>query len=304
MRRLFITLVAALVLGGAATAAQSYVPHRVFHTARGAFADFEAMAADLAKADIIFVGEQHDDPNTHRLELAVLEALARRARPVIVSLEMFERDVQEPLEHFLMGHTEEAEFLKQARPWPRYLTDYKPLVDFAIARDWAVLAANVPRRIASEVSKGGLDALGTKPADERALFASDLQCPVDDEYFKRFAQAMGGHPAPGTEAASVEAQRTTERYYHSQCVKDETMAESIARAFTASRTGDRPPAIVHVNGAFHSDYGLGTAARVQRRLPTARVVIRSIKPVKDLDSVTVSADDKRVGNYVVYTVGK
>ena len=304
MRRLSLTLLAGLVLGGAAAAGQSYVPHRVFDTARGAFSDFEAMSADLANADIIFVGEQHDDPNTHRLELAVLEALARRNRPVVVSLEMFERDVQEPLEHFLMGHVEEAEFLKQARPWPRYATDYKPLVDFAIAREWAVLAANVPRRIASEVSKGGLDVLGTKPAEERALYASDLQCPLGDEYFKRFAQAMGGHPAPGTDVASVESQRTTERYYYSQCVKDETMAESIARSFTASRRDERPPAVVHFNGAFHSDYSLGTTARVQRRLPNARVVVLSIKPVKDLDTLTVSADDKRVGNYVVYTVGK
>jgi uncharacterized iron-regulated protein len=304
MRRPLLTLLAGLLLGGAAAAGQSYVPHRVYDTARGAFADFEIMAADVAKADVVFVGEQHDDPNTHRLELAVLEALARRNRPVIVSLEMFERDVQEPLEHFLLGHMEEAEFLKQSRPWPRYATDYKPLVDFAIARGWSVLAANVPRRIASEVSKGGLDALGTKPAEERALFASDLQCPLGDEYFKRFAQAMGGHPAPGTDAASVESQRTTERYYYSQCVKDETMAESIARSFTSSRSGGRPPAIVHFNGAFHSDYGLGTAARVQRRLPAARVVVLSIKPVKDLDTLSVSADDKRVGNYIVYTIGK
>ena len=304
MRRLAQTVLVGFVVGGAAAAAQSYVPHRVFDTARGAFSDFETMAADLSRADIVFVGEQHDDPNTHRLELAVLEALARRNRPVIVSLEMFERDVQEPLEHFLMGHVEEAEFLKQSRPWPRYATDYKPLVDFAIARQWAVVAANVPRRIASEVSKGGLEVLGTKPAEERALYASDLQCPVGDEYFKRFAQAMGGHPAPGTDAASVEAQRTTERYYYSQCVKDETMAESIARSFTASRSAERPAAVVHFNGAFHSDYSLGTAARVQRRLPNARLVVVSIKPVKDLDNVSISSDDKRVGHYVVYTIGK
>lgn len=302
MRRAVLIVLAALVTWAGGAAAQSYVPHRVYDTARGQFGDFETMAADLAKADVVFVGEQHDDPNTHRLELAVLEALARRGRPVVVSLEMFERDVQEPLEHFLMGHLEEAEFLKQSRPWPRYATDYKPLVDFAIAREWSVVAANVPRRIASEVAKGGLDVLGQKPAEEQALFATDRQCPVGDEYFKRFAQAMGGHPADG--ADSVEAQRTTERYYQSQCVKDETMAESIARSFASSRTGAHPPAIVHFNGAFHSDYGLGTAERVKRRLPNARAVIVTIKPVKDLDTLTVSDDDKRIGHYVVFTVGK
>ncbi len=51
------------------------------------------MLADVVSADVIFVGEQHDDVNTHRLELAVLEGLARRRDNVIVSLEMFERDV-------------------------------------------------------------------------------------------------------------------------------------------------------------------------------------------------------------------
>src|SRR5512134_4032282 len=118
MRMVAIGLGGALV--SATLVAQSYVPNRVFDSARGRFSDFEVMAADLARADVVFVGEQHDDPNTHRLELAVLEGLARRGRPVVVSLEMFERDVQEPLEHFVMGHMEEAEFLKASRPWPRY----------------------------------------------------------------------------------------------------------------------------------------------------------------------------------------
>jgi hypothetical protein len=98
------------------------------------------MSASLVWADVVLVGEQHDDPNTHRLELAVLEGLARRKRSVIVSMEMFERDVQDPLDHFQMGHLAEDEFLKQSRPWPRYVTDYKPLVDFAIARDWPIVA--------------------------------------------------------------------------------------------------------------------------------------------------------------------
>src|SRR6476659_4638587 len=72
----------------------SYVPQRVYDTRQKGFADFEAMVADLARADVIFVGEQHDDANTHRLELAILEGLIRRNVPVVVAMEMFERDVQ------------------------------------------------------------------------------------------------------------------------------------------------------------------------------------------------------------------
>jgi len=289
-------------LGASLTlAAQGYVPHRVYDTHRGAFSDFETMAVDLAKADVVFVGEQHDDPNTHRLERAVLEALARRGRSVIVSLEMFERDAQEPLEHFLMGHMAEDEFLKVSRPWPRYATDYKPLVDFAVSKDWPVVAANVPRSIASEVAKGGLEVLQQKSADDRKLFAAELRCPVGDDYFKRFVEAMGSHPAPG--AAADEARRTTERYYYSQCVKDETMAESIAQAFTAGRSAGKQTTLVHFNGAFHSDYRQGTAERVARRLKDARILVISVKPVADLDQLK-PGDDKKLGDFVVYTLKK
>jgi len=298
-RRLLI--VAFALTASLTLAAQGYVPNRVYDMHRGSYSDFEMMAADLAKADVVFVGEQHDDPNTHRLELAVLDALARRSRSVIVSLEMFERDVQEPLEHFLMGHMPEDEFLKVSRPWPRYATDYKPLVDFAVSKEWPVVAANVPRSIASEVAKGGLESLQQKSADDRKLFAAELKCPVGDDYFKRFAEAMGSHPAPG--ASADEARRTTERYYFSQCVKDETMAESIAQAFTAGRAGGKPPTLVHFNGAFHSDYRQGTAERVARRLKDARIVVVSIKPVGDLDQLK-PGDDKKLGDFVVYTVKK
>ena len=290
-------------LTSVAVAAQTYVPNRVFDSARGAFSDFESMAASLAKADLVFVGEQHDDPNTHRLELAVLEALARRNRPVVVSLEMFERDAQEPLDHFQMGHMPEAEFLKASRPWPRYATDYKPLVDFALDKDWALIAANVPRPIASEVAKGGLEVLAKKSDAEKKLFATELNCPTDDAYFKRFTAAMGSHPVPGAaQPTAEEARRIAERYYFSQCLKDETMAESIAQAARAG--GDKRPIVVHFNGAFHSDYRQGTAERAARRLPAAKIVVITVKPVADLDTLAPTDDDKKIADYVVYTTKK
>lgn len=148
---------ALLIVAGAVTvSAQSYVPQRVFDSATGQFTDFESMVAVLSKADVVFVGEQHDDPNTHRLERALLEGLARRRGDIILSLEMFERDVQGRLDQLRAGTLPEAEFLASSRPWPRYATDYKPLVDLALERKWPVIAANIPRPIASEISKAGL----------------------------------------------------------------------------------------------------------------------------------------------------
>ena len=274
---------------------QAYVPERVYDTQKKAFVDFEIMLSSLSTADVVLVGEQHDDPNTHRLEAAVLDGLLRRKVSPVVSLEMFERDVQASIDGYLSGRLQEEETLKSARPWPRYATDYRALVERAKANAWPVIAANVPRRIAQDVAKTGKDAVSKLSEADRGFVAADLQCPLDD-YYDRFVKSMGSHPA-GNQTPEQQ-QAMMERYYWSQCVKDETMAEAIAAA--VQRRSARGP-VVHYNGAFHSDFRLGTAARVVRRLPDKRVVVISMLPVDDLDALTPSDEDLQRADYLVYT---
>lgn len=275
----------------------SYVPQRVYDSHKKKFTDFETMLADLATANVVFVGEQHDDRNTHRLEVALLEGLMRRRGTLTVSLEMFERDAQRALSGYLSGTITEEEFLGQSRPWPRYATDYRPLVEFARAHGWPILASNIPRRLASQISKQGLGALETLSPEDRALVAQSIDCP-DDDYRERFVETMNAHPGPGNDKMSAEERRARDdRFYQAQCVKDETMAESIAAA-----SGPGHPLIVHYNGSFHSDYRLGTAERVKRRLKDARVVVVSMLPVDDLDGLKPSKDDRKMADYLVYTL--
>ena len=282
-----------LVISAAGLSAQSYVPQRVFDSATSQFSDFESMVATLSKADVVLVGEQHDDPNTHRLERALLDGLARRRGDIILSLEMFERDVQPRLNQFHRGALPESEFLASSRPWPRYATDYKPLVDLAVERKWPIVAANIPRPIASQISKGGLDVLRNMGESELEWVAHDWDCPTGDEYYRRFKDVMGGH-------TGVEEM---DRFYAAQCLKDETMAESITKAWSAAlktNPGTRP-LVVHYNGSFHSDYGLGTAARVKSRLPDLKTVVVTMIPVANLDNIP-TADHKSRGDYLVFTV--
>lgn len=281
----------------------AYVPERVFDTRQQAFADFEVMLAAIADADVVFVGEMHDDANTHRLEDAILEGLQRRKRSPVVSLEMFERDAQPLLNAYMTGAMGEDEMLKGARPWPRYATDYRPLVERAKAAGWPVVAANVPRAIAQKVAKAGKDAVEQMTEAERALTARDLQCPFDS-YFDKFAESMASHPMPNQSADDKKAM--AERYYWSQCVKDETMAEAIAAAVERTSkdavVSESKGPVVHYNGAFHSDFGLGTAERVRRRLPGRRIVVISVLPVDDLDKVQPGAGDLKRAEYLVYTL--
>jgi uncharacterized iron-regulated protein len=251
------------------------------------------MATELSKADVVFFGEQHDDPGTHAMQRALLEALARR-RPLILSLEMFERDVQPLLDDYLSGRIGEDSLLDRGRPWPRYATDYRPAVEWARFHNWPVIAANIPRPLASAIARGGLEVLDTL-GDRRAQAAARFEC-GRGKYFDNFAETMRAHVPGDSDSAKAVA---LDRYYHSQCLKDETMAESIVRARTEHGAA---PLIVHLNGAFHSNYGLGTAERVKRRLPDAKLVVITAIPVASLDGIRPSRDDRKQGDWLVYTL--
>jgi uncharacterized iron-regulated protein len=192
----------------------------------------------------------------------------------------------------------EGEFLSRSRPWERYATDYRAMVQLARARGWPVVAANVPRPLAGTVSRQGLSALDTLPAATRALAARDIACPRD-AYFARFAEQMRGHGTAGAHAPADTAGlgAMTQRFYEAQCLKDETMAESIAGALARAPRGT---VVVHYDGAFHSDYGQGTVERGRRRLPNASSLVVSAVPVADPALVEPAPFAGR-GDYLVFT---
>jgi uncharacterized iron-regulated protein len=284
------------------------VPHRVYDSSKSRGVDFEEMVTKLAGADIVIVGEQHDSAPTHRLERAILEGLSRK-RSVILSLEMFERDVQPSLNSYLSGQMQEADFLKISRPWPAYASSYKPLVALALENRWPVIAANVPRKYASQVARSGLPAIDSLSAAERELVASKVACPHDG-YFKRFQQEMGSHPSHPSQSgaaggSSVKSAMSDdpalmERIYAAQCLKDETMAESIANAWSGAASPK--PLVIHFTGAFHSDFRQGTVARVHQRLKDRRIRVVSIIPVTNLDQTKADEQRKRA-DYLVFTIG-
>jgi uncharacterized iron-regulated protein len=130
----------------------------------------------MHNADAVLVGENHTDPVGHWVEaelfrMAVEEFQAGSKegalRPVALSLEMFERDVQYILDEYLQGLISESQFEASARPWEYYQEDYRAMVELAKGRDLPVIAANAPRRYVNRVSRMGRDALFDLPPSAR-----------------------------------------------------------------------------------------------------------------------------------------
>ncbi len=225
------------------------------------------MVADLARNDVVVLGETHDNIHGHRAHLAIVQALHAERPRLAIAMEMFERDVQSVLYQYLLGDIEEAEFLRDSRPWPNYQTDYRPLVEWAKQNGVPVIAANVPRRLASKVAKEGLAAVAGDP-----LTAREVSAP-EDLYWEAFKAEMGSHMGAGGDA--------TRRFYEAQCLKDDTMAESIADFLKDERRQGRDTLVVHLCGRFHSDHRRGTVARVQSRLPEARIAVLTVDEVPE-----------------------
>jgi uncharacterized iron-regulated protein len=269
----------------------------VYDARAARFITMADLVGRLSTADVVFFGEQHDDPATHRAELAYLAEIGAHRKNVVLSLEMFERDVQGVVDAYRAGTLSDSAFLAASRPWPNYVKDYRPLVELARAHGWPVIASNIPRRLASAVSRAGLAAVDTMHANDRAFIARDMSCP-HDKYYDLFAAEMTGHSAGGGGSADTAAATAmTKRFYEAQCTKDETMAEAIVAALDRAGAG---AVVVHFNGAFHSNMRLGTVARVTRRRPDARIVVVTAVPVGDFATANLR-ELAELGDYILLT---
>jgi uncharacterized iron-regulated protein len=229
-------------------------------------------AERILASDVAFLGELHDNQAGHDFYAAlaerVLELAAEHDRPVSLSLEMFERDSQDLLDGYLAGRLTEEQFLAAARPWPDYARHYRPLVEAFRRAGGAVIAANVPRRVAARIGREGFE------SGRGSVFAAHGVDLREGEYKRRFMEtmsAMAGH-GMAMSAASLE------RFYAAQVVKDDTMAESIAEHLAGAPEGTL---VLHACGRFHSDYGLGTVERLTARRPDLEVLVFSMSPRAD-----------------------
>ena len=255
--------------------------HRLIHSRTGKEMSLAQVADELASRDVVYFGELHDNVAGHQVYAELAKLLADRRPDFVLSMEMFERDVQGVVNDYLRGRIDEPTFLKYSRPWKDYSRDYRPLVELTRGRKLDVIAGNLPRSAARKVaSKEG----STSPFLPRATTA-----PLD-QYWDLFGEAMKGHPG---------ADGAVDRMYRAQCAKDDAMAEGIADYLAANP--HRQPLVIHCNGNFHSDFGLGAAARLGQRAPLAQAAIVSMIAVPDVAKADVTNDRKKA-HYLLIVV--
>ena len=308
-------------------------------TERGVYlSDLQALALHLAGADVIFIGEEHDDPVAHHLELEILRALHTQEREVSLSLEMFERDVQAVLDGYLAGLYPEVQFLKAARPWSNYGAAYRPLIEYARAQGLAVIAANAPRRMVNLVAREGPEVLQSLPMAERQwLPPLPYHIPREGRYVDKLDAVFADILASELKKKGSEAPLRTKRswlaldhpdlahYEEALLARGRQVAPlggqgghhhalpqqqgghpaqslwdaSMAHAIAISLDRHPGKTIVHVNGSFHSDDHLGVVEQLARYRPGTRMAVISIVPDTSFPAFDKEALEKRAEVFIV-----
>ena len=235
------------------------------YTSTGKPVKYEKMIKVLAGADMVFFGEEHNNPIAHWLEREVMVSLYdERGKELVMGAEMIEADNQLILDEYLQGLIPVKKFEGEARLWKNYKTDYKPLVDFARDSGLVFVADNIPRRYASLVAKKGFE--GLEPlSDEAKAYIHPLPIPYDPEVkcYKDMLsmEGMGAH--------------VNENFPKAQAVKDATMAWFILKHWEKGKI------FLHFNGSYHSDNHLGILWYVNKEKPGLDIKTLSVVSQKD-----------------------
>lgn len=213
-----------------------------FFSPSGEKISFSAAIDLMAEHEVVLFGEHHDHAMIHWLQLKTAQALSEK-KPLVMGGEIFETDNQLLLDEYIAGLVNDKRFEAEVKLWPNYVTDYKPLLQFARERGYPFIGTNVPRRYAALVSQQGLDTLSRLSPEAQALLpALPIAFSMETPGYPEMMEMMRG--------GGMGQNFDPENFVKAQAIKDATMASRILESSKAKSI------FLHINGDYHSaDFG-------------------------------------------------
>ena len=213
----------------------------------------------LAAANVVFLGELHDNPDHHLIQIQILQSLSNKWGHFALAVEFLPAQNQPIVDKYIKGEMSEEDFLKKV-DWPEvwgfHYHFYRPLIDFQRYSRNPVAAINAPHDLVRKVAAKGLKSLNQR---ERALIAREID--LTDKQHRAFLKEV-------YESHSHERLKSFEYFYEAQCVWEETMAQNLAALLKDTHTK-----IVVICGNGHLVHGFGIPKRLMRRIKTPMVTL-------------------------------
>ena len=242
----------------------------------------------LVKAQVVYLGETHDSAEDHQAQLKIIREMHRQNRKIAIAMEMFQRPFQGAIDSYLAGKLTEEQLVDRTeydRRWRFPWETYAPFLRFAKENQLPVLALNTPSEVTRKVATQGLESLR---AEDKKYIPPVSEIRTDNaEYRQMLLEIYQQHQKAGQGNSTA-----FERFLQAQVLWDETMAEKIAEFVKANPDYQ----VVVLAGKGHIIYGYGIPSRVERRLGTGKVKVRSVL-FSSPQNPALSAD-KRIADFV------
>jgi uncharacterized iron-regulated protein len=147
---------------------QNYRDHplvgKIWRPRTGRFVDRERVISELAKSKFVLLGEKHDNPDHHRLQVIIARELFVSGQRRAVAFEMFSEDQEERIARHRKLHPKDAATLGNAVDWSKTgwpdWSNYQPLAQIALDAGAPIIAAGLPRATLRRIVKKGVEVLG------------------------------------------------------------------------------------------------------------------------------------------------
>jgi uncharacterized iron-regulated protein len=233
----------------------------IVHLPTGLNMSLDGAMEIISGARLVCVGETHDNIHAHRVELTVIRELFRRfPGGIAIGMEMFRKPQQDALDRWTRGEVGELEFLKAAKWYDNWGSDfgyYRDILRFAKENRIDVVALNPSEELQEEVSRAGLDNVS---ADLRSKLPEIGE--ADPHQRAAMRAVYGSHLPTGG---------MFDNFFRVQMLWEETMAESIVDYWKSPRGEGKK--MVTVTGGWHVRYGFGLPKKVIRRMPVPYVIV-------------------------------
>jgi uncharacterized iron-regulated protein len=198
---------------------------------------FNEMLADLRSSRLIFIGELHDNPAHHQLQLEVIKRLKGSGKKIAIALEMFRAENQQGLDMWVDGSLGIIEFMDFYRDnWTLPWELYDSLFLYARNNGIPLIAMNAPNSVMQKVYRQGFEALSP---EEKRLLPSGVTCSVDRSYMSFVRRNFVWHSSD---------ESTFMHFCEAQLLRNKVMAHNLSSYL--NRNPDR--VIVVITGVGHA----------------------------------------------------
>jgi len=226
---------------------------RIWQPRTGRFLSVSELEALLGSAQVVVLGETHDNPDHHALQAWAVRALVAAGGRPQVAFEMIDRDRQADLAAAAPDLDGLGDALRwKERGWPDWSL-YRSIAEAALAAGGTLSAANLPADLTRQIARRA------EPAEQAARLGLDI--PLPDNIAAALADEIRASHCNMMPESAIPAMVRVQR------ARDAEMAATVAAL--AQRPGAGP--VVLIAGAGHARTDRGVPERLGQIAPGLNV---------------------------------